>query len=587
MKTTDPFKCFVSGRKFFNNVLVESNSKLPFWSPATKLENPDKIQQIICDHKQRVLVLTGNNGLELYAKGKKVRKFTIKNETIKNIQCGLFSFLVLTKSGKVWSLGKAKPSKEIPLEDFQNSTMDSLRHVPFFTEKNLFVEKIIMGSITNYFLCSGGVLYGSGYGKQGRLGSKVTVNQQLPIYLMDKVQRVFSGGFSWLFMYLTNNNKLFAGGHNSQNQASLSVNTKYVTKPQEVKLPNIKTSDILDIQIGQAHSLLLTKDGLLFGAGASDSNGVRVNKATFTQIKELQNHKIVKISVALSHNLVLTSTNELFGWGFANNTKPQNLTINELPQKINIPNLQSKNSISIYCSASISFIFNPCNSSTITGDFKKFFERQQFTDTQFPYGIKTHKLLVETRTRCEINQIQKFFEGKTKEEINSFLKWVYYDELFNHEIIKKFFSSLDIDFNPEEHTLQNDLLRLYNDEDSKDFNILVKEDDEDEYGNEDDDDDEEEVFEEIPAHKFVLLARSGLFREMFENVNEKEKKLNQIKDYSGKSIESLELLIKYLYTEKIELTADNDPVLVAEELEDAVEYYQLNENSTLINQLNN
>ncbi|KAJ3425990.1 kelch-like protein [Anaeramoeba flamelloides] len=82
-------------------------------------------------------------------------------------------------------------------------------------------------------------------------------------------------------------------------------------------------------------------------------------------------------------------------------------------------------------------------------------------------------------------------------------------------------------------------------------------------------------YEEIPVHKFILLARSGLFMEMFDNVNEKDN-LNKVQDYSNKSIESLEILIKYFYTNSIEMTADQDPKLIVDELSDAVEYYQLN-----------
>ncbi|KAJ3433236.1 pep-cterm sorting domain-containing protein [Anaeramoeba flamelloides] len=119
---------------------------------------------------------------------------------------------------------------------------------------------------------------------------------------------------------------------------------------------------------------------------------------------------------------------------------------------------------------------------------------------------------------------------------------------------------------------------LFNDEDSKDFTLLIKNDGEGE--REDGDDDK---YEEIPVHKIILLTRSGLFREMFQNITEESK---SVKDYSGKSIESIEILIKYFYTGKIELTADHDSLLIIEELEDSLEYYQLNENSNIISPLN-
>ncbi|KAJ6250314.1 hypothetical protein M0813_16171 [Anaeramoeba flamelloides] len=92
-------------------------------------------------------------------------------------------------------------------------------------------------------------------------------------------------------------------------------------------------------------------------------------------------------------------------------------------------------------------------------------------------------------------------------------------------------------------------------------------------------------YEEIPVHKFILLARSGLFGAMFDYVNEKDN-TNQVQDYTNKSIKSLKILIKYFYTNSIELTTEKDPKLIVEELSDAVEYYQLNDQCNFESELN-
>ncbi|KAJ3426006.1 btk-binding protein-related [Anaeramoeba flamelloides] len=101
------------------------------------------------------------------------------------------------------------------------------------------------------------------------------------------------------------------------------------------------------------------------------------------------------------------------------------------------------------------------------------------------------------------------------------------------------------------------IAQLYNDDDSKDFKILVNIEDQKEEENKDKD----VNYEEIPVHKFILLARSGLFRAMFDYVNEKDN-TNKVQDYTNKSIESLKILIKYLYTNSIELTTEQDPKLI-------------------------
>ncbi|KAJ3449069.1 hypothetical protein M0812_05213 [Anaeramoeba flamelloides] len=87
------------------------------------------------------------------------------------------------------------------------------------------------------------------------------------------------------------------------------------------------------------------------------------------------------------------------------------------------------------------------------------------------------------------------------------------------------------------------------------------------------DDEEEDEEEELYIHKFILAARSGLFLNMFQNI---EENLHKVKDYSGKSLETIELLISFLYTDELPITADTDQEFIKEEFEDIVEYYQLN-----------
>ncbi|KAJ3449104.1 hypothetical protein M0812_05248 [Anaeramoeba flamelloides] len=107
--------------------------------------------------------------------------------------------------------------------------------------------------------------------------------------------------------------------------------------------------------------------------------------------------------------------------------------------------------------------------------------------------------------------------------------------------------------------LKNDLKQLLFDEQTSDFKLVVKN-----IENED---------EELYIHKFILAARSGLFLNMFQNI---EENFQKVKDYSGKSLETIELLISFLYTDELPITADTDQEFIKKEFEDIVEYYQLN-----------
>ncbi|KAJ6230969.1 hypothetical protein M0813_06270 [Anaeramoeba flamelloides] len=111
--------------------------------------------------------------------------------------------------------------------------------------------------------------------------------------------------------------------------------------------------------------------------------------------------------------------------------------------------------------------------------------------------------------------------------------------------------------------LTNDLKQLLFDEQTSDFKLVIN--------NEEEDEEEEE--EELYIHKFILAARSGLFLNMFQNL---EENFQKVKDYSGKSLETIELLISFLYTDELPITADTDQEFIKEEFEDIVEYYQLN-----------
>ncbi|KAJ3425854.1 btb/poz domain-containing protein [Anaeramoeba flamelloides] len=198
--------------------------------------------------------------------------------------------------------------------------------------------------------------------------------------------------------------------------------------------------------------------------------------------------------------------------------------------------------------------------------------------------IPVHKALLECRTKLTIDQIQnKLFGEKSinKEQTLSFLKWIYYDEISDIGKLEQTFNLLQLTFPPSvDNTLEKDIAQLYKDDDSKDFKILVKIEDEE------NDEEEEDKYEEIPVHKFILLARSGLFRAMFDYVNEKEN-INKVQDYTNKSIESLEILIKYFYTNSIGLKTNQDPKLIVDELSDAVEYYKLNDQCNFEFELNN
>ncbi|KAJ3426586.1 ankyrin repeat ph and sec7 domain containing protein secg-related [Anaeramoeba flamelloides] len=279
------------------------------------------------------------------------------------------------------------------------------------------------------------------------------------------------------------------------------------------------------------------------------------------------------------------------------------------------------------------------NWNCFTEDFKQYYTRKDLTDFEVYEGIRIHKLFLESRINNKsVNEIKKIFEQYPQNIIEEFLKWAYYDEIpvsiakfankaidssitdQNKTVNKKstttttkkkkkienLFQELEIPISisqlKTEFCLKKSIEKLFYNDNSKDFRIIFNDKDdkekksgkekENEKENEQENEKESEKEKEkekssekgrkktrkLKVHKFILQCRSELFRGLFLSI--KDPNINQINDYSGRSIESMEIFIEYLYTDKInpkyKLTEE-----IVEELQEIADYYQLNVDNSL------
>ncbi|KAJ6250304.1 putative e3 ubiquitin-protein ligase herc4 [Anaeramoeba flamelloides] len=588
---SNPSSLYLTGSICFEFVSKEKNNKLPKWSESN-LKKTQTIKKLVIGGGYYFLVWKKPNKLEFYEEVMKKRKYQLpKNETIKDIVSSRYTFLILTESGKVWSLANGNLFKEVPLLDANQSNFEKIRYVTFFEEKKLFVNSVVMGFASCYYLCNGDQLYASGSNSYGSLGlGENSFEEPMPVYVQDKVIKIFAGFFSFGFFFITSQpDLLYACGKTAGGQLGIGSCVEKQKTPIAVK--NFKGSEILTVSSCRFHSILITNEGQTYGCGHPKYNGLGCQKIIFTLIPQLKEKKVVQLSTGITQTLVLTDQNELYGWGFDKGQYPtyESIKINfhYFPTKISLPSfftnyLDLKDLIRIACGSLVCFLYLDFK-NTLSEDLRKLYETKKFCDCEIGTlgnQIPVHKSLVECRTKLTIDQIQnKLFVEKSinKEQTLNFLKWIYYDELSDIEKLEQTFNLLELTFPPSvDNTLEKDIAQLYKDDDSKDFKILVNIDDDNQEIDNEEDEEEEGNYEEIPVHKFILYARSGLFRAMFDYVNEKEN-TNQIQDYTNKSIKSLEILIKYFYTNSIEMTTNQDPELIVDELSDAVEYYQLND----------
>ncbi|KAJ5067018.1 ankyrin repeat ph and sec7 domain containing protein secg-related [Anaeramoeba ignava] len=226
------------------------------------------------------------------------------------------------------------------------------------------------------------------------------------------------------------------------------------------------------------------------------------------------------------------------------------------------------------------------------------------------FKFQVHRLILLTRFDNNQTNLQKFInicKRKSKEDVEIALNFIYTGfpdfEIFNQQIeflkkitdsfysktkkeqqlistkkedlkkkerssenkLKEFFKEIGFDSNWIESKkgrkgILEDLHKLYEENQNKDFTIIISEE------------------KEIKVHKLILILRSEVYKGMFLSVNDSS---NQVHDYSKKSNETIQQLIYFLYhDEEKEINSKINSKMI-EEFEDLKDYYQLNENSII------
>ncbi|KAJ6251314.1 hypothetical protein M0813_15158 [Anaeramoeba flamelloides] len=339
---------------------------------------------------------------------------------------------------------------------------------------------------------------------------------------------------------------------------------KNALTPTQIKI-EFPAEEISKIRHAYTFSTILTNDGKLYVTGLTLKTGFGSNLTEFKQYPQFtKNNTVIKdIGCGYSLFVILTQDNEIWVHGqFAGSNSNNSKVIRKIQTGTKITQELSSYNIMKCCDRRLIFFLQ--SNTYLTQDLGKLLKNGYFSDCNIQ-NIAVHKILIETRIGKSFDLIKKYLESNCKlKEIQALLKWIYCDEMINFKRTNEILNHFGIQDAQKTKLLKNDLKKLLFDEQTSDFKLVVK-------NEEDEDEDEDE--EELPIHKFILAARSGLFLNMFENLDQN---LQKVKDYSGKSLETIELLISFLYTDELPITADTDQEFIKEEFEDIVEYYQLN-----------
>ena len=205
--------------------------------------------------------------------------FKLKNKSIKHIYCGWEHNLVIDSNNEIFSWGNNQ-SCQCGISNKQETIIQTPINL---SEKNnnIKVKKISCGNEHNLILTIDNELYGFGSNDDGLLcleDIKIKTEKliKIPIPSNEKITEISSGTAHNLI--LTSNGKIYSWGssqggqlgHNEEflNENYNKNNITYINKPKEIISLNSK---IKKISSGEAHSLALTENGLVYSWGFCSS----------------------------------------------------------------------------------------------------------------------------------------------------------------------------------------------------------------------------------------------------------------------------------------------------------------------------
>ncbi|KAJ3449068.1 regulator of chromosome condensation [Anaeramoeba flamelloides] len=527
---------------------------------------PEEVTKIIdvVDNDNEIVFLSSEGKLYQTKKENYPEKLkAIENlPPMKNIASGYYHLTALSneEKPKVYGWGQ----NEYKQLGFISNKKEVKKPTLIEPLKEQNIEQICCGGHCSFFLDkTTNVLFGCGDSRNGKLGKPEIIEDYTYIQkLHENVANVF-GCQSEHTLMLKTDGELYSFGFNYDGELGLGHRINALT-PTQIKL-EFPVEDISKIGVVSRFTSILTNDGKLYVTGSKILTGFGSDLTEFKQYPQFKNNNTIIKDFNCGYELfaILTQENEIWFQGKFNGS---NLNNSSVIRKIQTGN-NLTNDLSTYnqikcCDENLIFFLK--SNSYLTQDLEKLLKNGYISDCNIQ-NIPVHKILIETRIGKTFDLIKKYLESNCKlNEIQDLLKWIYCDEMINFKRTNEILNHFGIQNAQKTKLLKNDLKQLLFDEQTSDFKLVVKNEEED-----DEEDDEEELY----IHKFILAARSGLFLNMFQNL---EENLQKVKDYSDKSLETIELIISFLYTDELPITADTDQEFIKEEFEDIVEYYQLN-----------
>ncbi|KAJ5068605.1 btk-binding protein-related [Anaeramoeba ignava] len=445
---------------------------------------------------------------------------------IQDIVSGWNSTYLLTSNQNAYGIG----SNRFGQLGFDSETLKKTEK-PILMMKN--VSKIFSGISSNsvFLLNSNQELFGCGYNESGQIGLGKSRKYEAYIQKLTKIQNIPKGKIIDI--------------KSSDHSIMLIENEDENEDENENENPKRK----------------------LYSCGSRHYNGLGKNKDTyeFTEIKSslLKNDDIIDISVGNDHSLILTSKSKLivFGDNYYGQLGTGNLKYQLIPIQIKLPKLRFNENISnyhVYCGYLNSFLYCSPPFSNLEEDLIKLFRRKEFCDISFKTKngeiIEVHKLILKYRLNQNQNEIEKLKEiisKKSIKESNQIFEMIYSN---NSKINPILYSEIKEIINSNEK-IEEIMKRIYLNENEKDFIIERKE-------------------KKYKFPKLILIMRSELYRGMFLSVTNDTS--NKVTDYSELSNKSFQIFEYWIYSNQIKNGIQITKEII-QEIKRGIDYFQLNQ----------
>ncbi|KAJ5070107.1 hypothetical protein M0811_11312 [Anaeramoeba ignava] len=558
---------FGAGMNDYGQLAITPKQNVHYFQKITKYDK-EKVILIAAGYQNTLFVCESN---KVYIHGLKETTFSsffAEKPQIIQVKAGQDHFLILTEDGDVFGCF-ANSNGQIgqPSLNFINTPQKIL--IPHK------VNSIYCSGQQSYFLLENGDLFGCGRNDSGLFPHSKPGNISTPEFITQSVERFFTGIYSSQYFFIRNG-ELFCSGNNSYGQLGLG-HSNPISEITQISFFSGK--DIIDISCGFCHTLVLVQEGesqKLYTTGYFDYNGLATpsNLTSFEILKEYSEPKIIQMGSGSQFSVILLESNKflIFGYNDWGQLSTGDTSYVRQAREITFPEIKSDMQVEVICGSYLTFI------KTRSEDFYQYrkilqgynlknallqiFKNKTFCDIEIVstdgYSINFHSLIAILRSQKPLPILIKNFEESSRDEINTFLTFLYSGIVGNTHSLKKMFQKLQIRrFNlkkNQEEIFYKDIAWLFSKQQSKDFTIICQN-------------------EKILVHKIILFSRSPFFLSLFENSLYSSFKSYEIQ--KGSPI-SLNHLISFLYSDTFD---ENIPENIINEIQYLATLFEIESDS--------